>query len=209
MKSMMELSKRTKYALLGLLVILNIVLRLPVTPHEIGADSFQIHAWASSISANGYAKWILHPLSFFGLYPFSYSSGELFLLSEISQCTSVEMEGTIWIAATFFGVLSVFTAYLMAKEIRDDFLFAFSVAFVYSTSRIFIAFTNWTVTTRGLFITLLPLLIWSLLRSCNQKEERLNYLLLSVGVLILLGTIHHLVFFTPLILFTAYLISES
>ena len=186
--------------MLGLLVIFNLILRLPVTPHEGGADSFMTHAWASSISANGYAQWILDPLSFFGLYPFSYSSGEIFLLSGISQCTGVEMEWTIWLAATSFGVLGVFAAYLMAKEIRNDFLFAFSVAFVYSTAKMFIGFTNWGVSTRGLFIALLPLLIWSLLRSYNKKEERLKYLLLSVGLLILLGTIHQLIFFTPLIL---------
>jgi hypothetical protein len=196
----MELSRKTKYVLIGLLVILNIILRLPVTPHEIGADSFMTHAWASSISANGYAKWILHPLSFFGLYPFSYSSGELFLLSGVSQSIGVEMEWTIWLAATFFGVFGVLAAYLMAKEIRNDFLFCFSVAFIYSTSRMFIGFTNWTVSTRGLFVALLPLLIWSLLRIYNQREERSKYLLLTVSILVILGTIHSLIFFTPLIL---------
>jgi hypothetical protein len=196
----MELSKRTKYILIGLLVIFNIILRLPVTPHEIGVDSFEMHAWASSISANGYAVWILHPLSFFGLYPFSYSSGELFLLSGLSQCSGVDMEWTIWIAATFFGVFGIFTAYLMAKEIRNDFLFAFSVAFVYSTAPKFIGFTNWSVSTRGLFVTLLPLLIWVLLRSYNQKEDRLKYLLLTVCLLVILATIHQIIFFTPIIL---------
>ena len=197
----MKLTKRANYLLIfGFLAILTVLFRFPVTPHELGVDSFQVHAWASSISANGYAKWILHPLSFFGLYPFSYPSGGIFLLSEVSQCSSVEMEWTIWIAATFFGVLGVFTSYLMAKEVMNDFLFCFSVAFVYSTSRVFIGLTNWTVSTRGLFIVLLPLLIWSLLRSYNQKEERLKYLLLTVCLLVILATIHNLIFFTPLIL---------
>lgn len=196
----MKFSEKTKYAMLGFLALLNIILRLPVTPHEIGADSFATHAWANSISVNGYAEWVVHPLSFFGLYPLSYASGEIFFLSNLSQLSGVEMEWTIWIAATFFGVLGTFTAYLMAKEIRDDFLFAFSVAFVYSLSRMFIGFTNWTVSTRGLFIALLPLLIWSLLRCYNKKEERLKYLLLSAGLLIILGTIHRMVFFMPVIL---------
>ena len=196
----MKFSKRTKYMLIWLLVILNIILRLPVTPHELGADSFAVHAWANSISADGYAVWILNPLSFFGLYPFSFPSGEPFLLSGLSQGTGVEMEWTIWVAATFFAVFGIFAAYLMAKEINNDFLFCFSVAFIYSTSRIFINFTNWTVSTRGLFIALLPLLIWSLLMSYNQKKERLKYLLLTVCLLVILATIHRLIFFTPIIL---------
>jgi hypothetical protein len=197
---MMKLSKKTKYALIGLLVILNIILRLPVTPHEIGIDSFHTHTKANFISTTGYADWILSPLSFFGLYPLSYPSGEIFLLSGLSQCSSIEMEWIIWVAATFFGAFVVFTSYLMAKEINNDFLFAFSVASIYSLSRIFITFTNWTVSTRALFITILPLFIWSLLRSHNQKEDRLKYLLFSVGLLIILSTLHRMVFFTPLIL---------
>jgi len=196
----MKISKKTEYILLGLLAIVNIVLRLPVTPHEIGIDSFHTHTYANCISTTGYADWILSPLSFFGLYPQSYPSGEFFLLSGVSQCSSIEMEWTTWVAATFFGTLGAFTAYLMAKEIRNDFLFAFSVASIYSLSRIFIAFTNWTVTTRALFITILPLFIWSLLRYHNQKEDRLKYLLLAVGLLIILLTLHRMVSFTSLIL---------
>lgn len=196
----MKFSRKTKYVLLGLLVILNIILRLPVTPHEIGTDSFFTHALANSISVNGYAKWLINPLSFFGLYPFSYPSAAPFFLSDVSQCTSIDMEWTIWIAATFFGVLGMFTSYLMAKEINNDFLFAFSVAFVYTTSRMFIAFTNWQLSTRGFFIAILPLLIWSLLRCYNRKENRLIYALLTMGLLIILGTTHRIVAFIPLIL---------
>lgn len=197
----MKLPKRTKYVMIGLLIILNIVLRLPVTPHIFNTtDTPAGYARANSISTNGYADWILSPLSFFGLYPESYPSGEYFFLSGLSQSTGVEMEWTIWLAATFFGVLGVLTSYLMAKEIRNDFLFALSVAFVYSLSRLFIDWTNWSATTRGLFITILPLFIWSMLRCYNQKESRLKYLLFSVGLLILLGAIHRMVFFMPLIL---------
>ena len=197
---MMKFSKKTKYVLLAFLALLNIILRLPTTPHEIGIDSFHTHALANSISTNGYAEWILNPLSFFGLYPLSYPSGEIFFLSEVSQCTGIEMEWTICIAATFFGILGAFTSFLMAKEIVNDFLFAFSVAFIYSTSRMFIVFTTWTVSTRALFMTILPLFIWSLLRCHNKKEDRFKYLLLAIGLLIILGTIHHMVLFTPVIL---------
>ena len=196
----MKFSKKTKYVLLAFLALLNIILRLPTTPHEIGIDSFHMHARANFISTTGYADWILNPLSFFGLYPLSYPSGEIFFLSEVSQCTNIEMEWTIWLVATFLGILGAFTAYLMAKEIMNDFLFAFSVAFIYSTSRMFIGFTTWTVTARALFITILPLFIWSLLRCHNKKEDRFKYLLLAIGLLIILGTIHHMVLFTPVIL---------
>lgn len=196
----MRLSRKTEYVLIGLLVIFNIILRLPVTPHEIGADSFVTHRWASSISANGYAKWILHPLSFFGLYPFSYASGPPFFLSGTSQCTGVGMEHTILVITTFLGFFGVFTVYLLAKEIRNDFLFAFSVAFIYSTFRYFISVTTWQTDPFNFFLVFLPLFIWSLLRCHNQKKSRLKYYLLTLGLVIILATIHNIVLFTPLIL---------
>ena len=199
---MMEISRRTKYILMGLLVILNLILRLPTTPHEMGVDSFDTHAWASSISANGYAKWILHPLSFFGLYPFSYPSGPPFFLSEISQCTGMEMEYTILVITTFLGIFGIFAAYLLAKEIWNDFLFAFSVAFVYSTSNLFLGATTWQTDPFNLFLVFLPLFVWSLLRCYNQKKGRLKYkyFLLALCLLITLATIHRMVLFIPLIL---------
>ena len=48
----MRLSKKTKYVLIGLLVILNIILRLPVIPYEIGMDFFNIHELANSVWEN-------------------------------------------------------------------------------------------------------------------------------------------------------------
>jgi hypothetical protein len=196
----MKFTEKTKYQLLVLLVILNIILRLPVTPHGLQQDSFSMQARANFISSNGFADWILNPLSFFGLYPFSYPSGIAFFISEISQCTGIGMEWTVWLAAAFFGVLGVFTSYLMAKEINNDFLFAFAVAVVYSTSRLFICWTNWNCAGRGPFVALLPLFIWVILRYHNQKGNKLIYSLLALSMLITLGAIHHMIIFIPLIL---------
>lgn len=197
-----KLSRKTKYAMLVFLVIINIVLRLPITPHGHQNDSFHIQAYANFISTNGYADWILKPLSFFGWYPCSYPSGEPFFISSFFQCTGIEMEGLIWLVATFIGALGVFASYLMAKELKEDFLFAFSVAFVYSLSREYIDWTSWNVSSRGLFMAILPLLIWSLIRCYNKKGDRLKYLLMAIGLLTILATIHRMILFTLLIIIT-------
>jgi len=178
----MKLSKRANYLLIfGFLAILNVLFRFPVTPHELGADSFHMHGMANFISENGYAKWIMHPLSFFGLYPLSYPSGSIFYLSSISQSTGIDTEYSILVVSTFLGVLGAFTTYLMAKEILDDDFFAFAAAFIFSISRVFLTYTTWTYTTRGFFAALLPLFIWSLLRlSSSERKEKLKYLMLAV-----------------------------
>jgi len=203
----MKLSKRANYLLIfGFLGLLNVLFRFPVTPHELGADSFYVHGMANFISTNGYAKWIMHPLSFFGLYPLSYPSGGIFYLSSISQCTGIDTEYSILVVSTFLGVLGAFTTYLLAKEIFNDDFFAFATAFIFSTSRIFLTGTTWVYSTRGFFIVLLPLFIWSLLRfSSSERKEKLKYIMLAGVLLIILGTIHHIVLLIPLVLIAYFI----
>ena len=74
-------SKRTWIFLWICLILLNVIMRIPLTPHEIGHDSFMIHFIADSLSKYGHAKWWLHPLSIVGLYPFSTASALPFYLS--------------------------------------------------------------------------------------------------------------------------------
>ena len=202
----MKLSKKTNYLLIiGFLVILNVLFRFPITPHELGADSFGVHGMANFISENGYAKWIMHPLSFFGLYPLSYPSGAMFYLSGISQSTGIDTGYSILVVSTFLGVLGAFTTYLMAKEILDDDFFAFATAFIFSTSRVFLAYTTWTYTTRAFFMVLLPLFIWSLLRFSSSAQGKLKYMILTGVLLIILGTAHHVVLFIPLVLIAYFI----
>ena len=115
----MKFSNRSKYILLGLLVLLNIVLRIPSYPHQTGYDSFHTSILANIISLLGHAGWWVHPLSIFGMYPYSYASAVPFMLSGISQLSGLEMEITVLIFDVFVGLLSIFMVYLLAGMIRD------------------------------------------------------------------------------------------
>jgi hypothetical protein len=181
-------SKRHTWILLWIcLILLNVIIRYPITPHEIGSDSFIIHFIADSISKFGHAKWWYHPLSIIGLYPYSFSSALPFYLSGVSQSISMEMERTIWIVLSFFGIFSSFTAYLMAGAIRDDEKFKFLTALVYSTSTGILVFTTWNASSRGLFIVMLPLFVYFLIRS----RFSLKYGLLTGVLFLLLMAIHN------------------
>lgn len=185
------------------LIILNLIMRIPLTPHEIGHDSFLIHFVADSISTYGHAKWWLNPLSIAGLYPFSMASAMPFYLSGVSQSLSLGMEQTIWYALVALGILSVFTAYLMAGAIKNDKNFKFITALVYSLSPGILVYTTWNATGRGLFLVLLPLFIYFLVKS---RYSELKYSLFTVVLLILLFVTHNLVYFLVPILF-AFVIS--
>jgi len=182
------------YLLLFLfLIILNIVIRIPCTP-ELGTDSFFIHALCDSISAHGHAQWVSHPLSYLGLYPFSYPSGVPFLISGINQCAGIDMPSTILITSTFLGILSIFTSYLMAKSILNDNIFKFLVAFSFSLSPIILKFTIFNISTRGLFLVLLPLFVWSLFKQRDSDDIviKLKFLALSIVLFLTLASTHRM-----------------
>ena len=67
-------SLKTKESILFIIILLSLIIRIPFTPHEIGNDSFYVHSMTHSIIQEGYAKWVIHPASLFGLYPYSYPS---------------------------------------------------------------------------------------------------------------------------------------
>lgn len=194
----MNFTKRAKYLLFALLTILNIVFRLPVTTHERGVDSFFIHSLATSISTYGYAGWIIHPVSFTGLYPLSYPSAYPFLLSGTSQITGISIEYIILFFCILLGIFSIFFAFLFAKEVKNDDLFAFLVAFVFSLSPNFLRFTMWDATTRSLFIAFIPLFLWALIK-CGKSFSG-KYIVIAIISVIILSTSHRICLFIPLIL---------
>ncbi|RJS83204.1 hypothetical protein CW713_04200 [Methanophagales archaeon] len=194
----MKFSKRTKFLFLCLLVLLNVIIRIPSFPHESGCDSFMIHILANSVSENGYAKWWINPLSIFGLYPYSECSAVPFALSGINQCTGLEMEFVLWLFSVIMGLFSAFAAYILAGRIKDNDVFIFLVAFSYSLAPGILAFTTWNLSMRGPFMALLPLFIYVLLKS---RIFLFRCCILTLIIFILLGSIHHLIYFTlPIIL---------
>lgn len=190
--------------MLTFLISLNIAIRYPTSSHEMGVDSFFIHGLANSISTNGYAKWVINPFSIFGLYPYSYPSAVPYILSGVSQCTGLNMEWAIFLVAIFIGIFGMFSAYLMAREIRNDNLFVFLVVFAFSTSPIFLHLTIWTTSARPLLIALLPLLIWSLLKYYHKKDKK--YIFFSIVFLIILATVHRMAWLI-IPIFLAYFIA--
>ena len=200
---MIKLTNNGKIKFFGLLAILNIILRFQVVPNEIFSDSVLMHIMVNSLNEFGYARWFLHPLSSFGLYPASYTSSMQFFVSGISQCTGLEMRWVIFLYCIFIGLLSMFTAYLMAGEILDNDLFKFLVAFGFSTSPAILGYTTWTIPTRGLLVVLAPLFVYLLLK-CHSSRK---YAPLAVILAIFLSLTHHLSYFLIPAFFAVFIIS--
>lgn len=200
MMTVTKFSRRNKFLFLGLLALLNIVMRIPSIPHERGSpDEFTMHILANSLATFGHAKWWIHPSSIFGFYPYSYASSSPFAYSGISQCTGINLE---WIACIFCALLGIFvmlSAYILAGQIKNDDLFRFLVAFTVSLSQGVLTYLTWQISARGLFIALLPFFIYLLLKS---RASTIRYGALTFAVFILLMATHHLYILTVPIAFS-------
>jgi hypothetical protein len=200
----MKFSNRVNYLLLSFLLALNVALRYPTVQHEIGVDSFVIHILSNSITQYQYGKWILHPLSYIGLYPLSYPSAYPFLAADVSSSSGIDIEGSIFVISMVLGFIGVFSTYFLAREIKNDDLFCFIVAFAFALSPIFLKMTFWQASTRNLFISLAPACMLLLLKTRGFAINRVNFLFLIT--LLTVGTSHRLGVFMIFILI-AYMAS--
>jgi hypothetical protein len=190
-KKFLLTGKSAKFSLLSLLVLLNLVIRIPSIPHEKGYDSFFIHSLANSISIFGDAQWWVHWLSAFGFYAYSYASAVPFILSGMHQLMGIEMEIVILLYCIIIGIISIFTAYVLAGRLSSSFIFKYGVALFFSIAPGVMLFSTWEVSTRGLFIILLPLFIYLLLSQISLVKK----LILLTLVLIFQFAVHHYGFF--------------
>ncbi|NPE27878.1 hypothetical protein HNV12_07880 [Methanococcoides sp. SA1] len=184
---------RSKALLFGLLLLLNMIIRFPSISHERGIDSFSIHLLANSLSIFGEARWWLDPWSIFGLYPYSYASATAFSLSGLSQLLGIDMEYSILIYCVLLGFLSIFTMYLFASLISEDFLFKYLSALFFSISQGILVYTTWEVSGRGIFMVSLPLFAYLVFK---MEYKFLTYFTLTIIMFISLFSSHHYAYFT-------------
>lgn len=187
----MIFSRRVNATLTFLLILLNIILRLQPIKNEMGIDSFIMHIMINSLTEYGYAKWILNPLSFAGLYPYSYSSSTLFFLSAIQQATNLEMNSIILIYTISLAIFSIFSMYLMMGAFTDNDLFKHIAAFLFSTSPGIITYTTQTIGTRPLVIVFAPLMIHILLNSWRSDKK----IMLTFTLILFMFMTHHILYF--------------
>lgn len=198
-----------KVILCLLLIALNIIIRIPSVAHEMGGDTFQLHALANSISQYGEARWWVNWLSVFGMYSYSYASAVPFSLSGISQVMGVEGETSVYIYSLVLGLLSCGTAYIMASTIYNEFLFKYLVSLFYSISSGILLFTSWNASARGVFLVMFPLFIFLLLKELPSLWKKI---IIIITLLIFLRSAHNFFYFTIPLIFayiTTKLVSKT
>ena len=186
----MALSPRVTIALLACLLAVNYIARYPRTPHEMGVDAFIFHGMTADLVAHGYARWVVHPLSYFGLYPLSHPSGSLFVLASLSESSGISIEGAILPFGMILVAVGLCAGFFLGMEIRRDAVFGIFVAAIFSLSPRLVADTIWQIPTRTFFTTLVPVFLLSILRWHKMREMR--WLIILVAAFLCMMSAHRL-----------------
>lgn len=218
----LNFTKKNKVMLFVALILLNIIIRIPTFPHEMGDDSFQIHSLTKSISNSGYADWASNPIGLFGEYVTSkfpgvegekfgsgFPSSVPFFVSSISQLSNINIETIILFSGIFLGILGAVFSFALANEIENDDIFSFFTAFSFSLSPIILRYGIWTSSTRHMFMVLILLFIFVFIKLSKQIEHKnkyIKYIVIIILLILLLIATHRMFLLTSMIII-AYITS--
>ena len=187
----MRLPRRVTYCLILAVNVVAVLYRYPLElGHEVGSDTTFIHSLAGSLSDRGYAAWILHPLSYFGLYALSYPSAMPFLFGSLAEAGGIPVEGAILLSGLVFSLAGGLSAFAASRSIREDDRLALIVALLFSIAPFYLKDTTWVGSGRGFVTALVPAVFFLLLR--NMKTRDVRFLFLSALLVILLSAIHRM-----------------
>jgi len=193
----MKPSRRSSLTALLSICVLNVLLRFPRTEHEVGVDSFVWHGMATSLTREHLALWIVNPLSYFGLYPLSQPSGSVFFLGGLTEVAGIPVEASIIMADIGIALVGALGGFLLAREFSRRDRFALLLSFVMSTTPEFVGSLLWQVPTRIAFTSLIPILLWAIIRLSRSAPIRNGGVV--VLVLALMMSFHRLAILMALV----------
>ena len=195
----MRFGSKVTYCLLATVVLVAIFFRYPLgIEHEMGSDTTFIHSLANSLAVNAYAPWILHPLSYFGLYALSYPSAMPFLFASLSLTGGIPIEASILVMGFVFAVIGALGAFAASRAAKDDDRLAMAVALLFSIAPFYTKDTTWVGSSRGFVTALVPIVFFLLLRHLRTRDVR--YLALCFVVVLMMGAIHRMGFLALIVL---------
>ncbi len=201
----MRLPIKVNYCILAAIVLITLIYRYPLgVVHEMGSDTTYIHTMTNSVTQDGFASWILHPTSIFGLYALSYPSAAPFILAGSSLISNISVEGMILLFGLILAIVGAISAYLLAKMIKDNDIFAHSIALLFTLAPFYIKDTTWVASSRGFIVAILPFFFLLLIKHVKTKDVR--YLLLSFVIFLVLGSLHRMGLLVVLV-YIAYILA--
>ncbi len=163
----MAFPRNTKFHTIILLILFilmfSITIRFPYYyySHETGADSFFYHRMTNVLLTFHKSTWFLHPLSLWGLYPYSDSPAAPFYVAEFSSLSGLSVEISIIFYDYIFVIIGTFGAFLLGLKVKRSLIFASFLAIAISLAPKAFYPTLFSLDERVALVLMLP--IWFLL----------------------------------------------
>ena len=150
------MNKLSRYCFLITIVTLSVTFRISHI-YVGGGDSWGMATYISALTQSGTLSWLLHPLSYFGLFPYSYPSGGIVFVATFSLMTDLNILQNIALYSILTSILGILGVYILLREIHsNETLVLLSVAF-FSTYIWYVVNTWNRIGMRSLFVVLYPL----------------------------------------------------
>ncbi len=189
------IGRKTQYFFLAVIGVISILFRYPTSSFMIdhANDSHFYTFLANSITYFGRAKWIIHPLSYMGQYPFSSTTGYPMFLSSVSQAAGVPVDIALLVLTYFISLVGIIGMFLLLREMFDNSIFSLTGSFFFALMPITIWYSSWSLTDRIFVVYLTPFFLFFLLRTA--KDNSRIFVALSLTTLLFTFLFHKISYF--------------
>jgi hypothetical protein len=156
--------RRAKVAYLALIfvILVSILVRYPRFPHEFAGDTLELHYYSDALRNDGTATWVMSPLSWFGLYPVSYSMGVPILGAQVGELAGIPSEDALALCGVMIGILSVLGFAMIAYRLTGNIGVALVAGAAIATSGFNGPQTIAGLSGRPVIQALFPFALWAL-----------------------------------------------
>ena len=169
MNSIRKSIKQT-YLNLFIILLLHLIIRYPLFSSQRGSDSFYVNVGSNFLTNTGQFDWVLNPLSYFGFFPYSYPAGIMAVHSFLSLVLGINSQNSVYFLSLFNGIFGCLTIFLFSYSISKDRRLSLLSAFFFPLLHIVFQWTFWRISSRGMFMVVLPLVYWSLFQYKSQRN---------------------------------------
>ena len=157
--------------------------------HEIGIDSFFYHSEANVLIKYHTFTWWLHPLSLWGLYPYSDTPAAPTFVAQISLLSGLSVEQSILLFDIFIVFFGGFSMYLLSLKLKKSVVFSFFTTVVYVSAPIILLGTIWSLGEREFMVYTIPFLTLLLVYIIKGTHKWIMFGL-AILLLFVISTIH-------------------
>lgn len=170
-----------KIVIIALLIfIFSLTLRYDFNNYPKGVDTYELYGLSKDVQDKGYVVWNTDFFTALGMTSFSYPSGGIIFLAQLSELTNINLTNIILIWNYFLLIICALLLFVIAKVLFYDNFVSILLVLIYLNTRFFISYSTFFTSRNILHIFFLTIL-FLLVKKLDIKKSILIVLLLCVS----------------------------